>query len=131
MAGNAGAILPQPGQRRPDVSDGYGLDALVSNNNNYSVNALVLTQSGTNITLTGAQVFAGVVRLTGAAAGDFTVTLPPTSQLIDALGPTIARNGTFAVPISIQNEDASFNLTLTAGDASTTINGTATVAHGT
>jgi len=128
---NLGIILAQPGQLRPDTSNTYGLDALVSNVNTYAVDLANLTQSGTNITLTGAQAIAGVVRLIGTAANNFTVTLPPTARLIDALGPTIAKDGSFAVEISIQNEDPTFTATLVVGDASTTINGTATVEPGT
>jgi Glycine-rich domain len=126
-----GVILPQPGQLRPDSSNSYGLDALVSNVNTYAVTLIDLSQSGTNITLTGPQALAGVVRLVGAASGNFTVTLPPTPRLIDALGPTVPRDGSYAVEISIQNEDPTFDATLTAGDSSTTINGTAIVVAGT
>ena len=126
-----GVILPQPGQLRPDSSNSYGLDALVSNVNTYAVNLDNLTQSGTNITLTGPQALIGVVRLVGAASNNFTVTLPPTARLIDALGPTIPKDGSFAVEISIQNEDPTYTATLTAGDASTTINGTTIIAAGT
>lgn len=124
-------ILNPPGQLRPDPSDPYGLLALVSNVNNYSVNLVNVTQSGINVTLTGPQTFAGVVRLTGTAANNFTVTLPPTARLIDALGPTIAKDGSYAVPISIQNEDPTFTCTLTPGDSLTTVNGTAQVVAGT
>ena len=124
-------ILNPPGQLRPDPSDPYGLLALVSNVNNYSVNLVNVTQSGINVTLTGPQAISGVVRLTGAASNNFTVTLPPTPRLIDALGPTIAKDGSFAVPISIQNEDPTFTANLTPGDSLTTINGTAQVVAGT
>ena len=124
-------ILKPPGQLRPDPSDPYGLLALVSNVNNYCVNLINLTQSGTDIDLTGPQTFTGVVRLVGTASNNFTVTLPATARLIDALGPTISRDGSYGVPISIQNEDPSFTATLTAGDASTTLTGTMTIAAGT
>lgn len=126
-----GVILPQPGQLRPDSSNSYGLDALVSNVNTYAVTLIDLSQSGTNITLTGQQALAGVVRLVGTASNNFTVTLPPTARLIDALGPTVPRDGSYAVEISIQNEDTTFNATLTAGDSATTINGTSIVVAGT
>ena len=126
-----GVILPQPGQLRPDSSNSYGLDALVSNVNTYAVNLDNLSQSGLDITLTGQQAIVGVVRLIGAASNNFTVTLPPTARLIDALGPTIPKDGSFAVEISIQNEDPTYTATLTAGDASTTINGTTIIAAGT
>lgn len=131
MGGKTGSILPQPGQLRPDSSNSYGLDALVSNLNNYSKNLLNLTQTGTNITLTGDQVIAGVVQLVGTASADFTVTLPPTPRIIDALGPTIAKNGSYGVEISVQNEDPTYVATLTVNDSLTTIHGTATVDPGT
>ncbi len=79
-------ILKQPGQLRPDVSNTYGLDALVSNNNDYSVDPIVVSQSGTNVTLTQQQTLPlGIVRLTGAASCRFhESTLPPTARVIDA-----------------------------------------------
>jgi hypothetical protein len=126
-----GVILPQPGQLRPDRSNSYGLDALVSNVNTYAVALVDLSQAGTNIVLTGPQMVAGVVRLIGTAAGNFNITLPPTPRIIDALGPTVPLDGSFSVEISVQNEDATFEAILTPGDASTTINGTAIVAPGT
>lgn len=126
-----GVILPQPGQLRPDASSTYGLDALVSNVNTYAVSLDNLSQSGLDIELTGAQALVGVVRLIGSASNNFTVTLPPTARLIDALGPTVQKDGSFAVEISVQNEDPTFTATLTPGDSKTTINGTATVAAGT
>ena len=126
-----GVILPQPGQLRPDRSNSYGLDALVSNVNTYAVALVDLSQAGTNIVLTGPQMVAGVVRLIGTAAGNFNITLPPTPRIIDALGPTVPLDGSFSVEISVQNEDATFEGILTPGDAKTTINGTAIVAPGT
>ena len=126
-----GVILPQPGQLRPDSSNSYGLDALVSNVNTYAISLDNISQSGLNLTLTGPQAVIGVVCLVGAASNDFTVTLPETARLIDALGPTIPKDGSFAVEISIQNEDPTYTATLTVGDANTTIVGTATVASGT
>jgi hypothetical protein len=67
----------------------------------------------------------------GTSSNNFTVTLPPTPRLIDALGPTIPLDGSFAVEISVQNEDPTFEAILTPGDALTTINGTAIIAPGT
>jgi hypothetical protein len=127
----SGRILHQPGGIYPDPSGADALMALVSNLNNYAVAVNAVPLGGTNVTLTGAQATCGVVQLTGTAAGQFTVTLPITPRLIDALGPTVRYDGTFAVPISVQNEDATNTAVLTAGDADTTLVGTMTVAGGT
>src|SRR5579859_1769173 len=105
MAGDSGVILKMPGGFYPDASGADALTALISNVNNYAVNLLNLPLSGTNMTLTGPQLFAGVIQFTGSAAGNYTVTLPPTARIIDALHPTIPKDGTYAVPISVQNED--------------------------
>src|SRR5882724_5648676 len=124
-------IIKTPGQLIPASPSTYGLEALINNNNNYSIDLANLTQAGTNITLTGAQMFTGVIRMIGSAANNYTVTLPISPRIIDALGPTIAKDGSFSVPISIQNEDSAFTATLTAGDGLTTLHGTLTVDPGT
>jgi hypothetical protein len=126
-----GRILYQPGGIQPDVSGADALMALVSNNNNYAVHLSDITLSGVNVTLNGVQATAGVTRLLGSAGGAITVTLPITDRLVDALGPTVPIDGSFAVPISVQNEDPVNTATLVAGDANTTLNGTMTVQPGT
>ena len=54
------------------------------------------------------------------------MTLPSTKAIISALGPTIATDGSYGQPFSILNDGVGQTGTLTAGDASTTITGTAT-----
>ena len=56
------------------------------------------------------------------------MTLPSTAALIAAAGPTIPTDGTFSKICRFLNDNVGQTGTLTAGDASTTITGTATIA---
>jgi hypothetical protein len=78
--------------------------------------------------LTAAQAVAGVLVLAAGASGGFTLTLPSTAAIITALGPTIPTDGSFSKLVRIKNDSVGQTGTLTAGDASTTITGTATIA---
>jgi len=126
-------LISQPiGGIVPDKSAIFGLMGTMANLNLYSEAVISLATSGTNITLTAAQAIIGVTRLTTGASGGFTITLPSTAQLLAALSPaTIPTDGTFAIPISFQNDGTGQTGTLTVGDASTTITGTATIANNT
>lgn len=125
-------MLPIPGQMRPDNSGADALMGFVSNVNNYHVQIENIALSGSNVNVTPEQAVVGVMRMIGAAAGGYTVQLPPTDRIVDALGPTIRYDGTFAVPISLQNEDPVNTATLVAPvDGRTTLVGTMTVIAGT
>lgn len=126
-----GAIFPLPAGMTADKSGAFGITGLMSNLNNYSEAITPLTTAGTNITLTAAQILIGVTKLNTGASGGFTITLPSTSTILAALGPTIPMDGTYAEPISILNNNVGQTGTVTAGDASTTLTGTMTVATNT
>ena len=119
-------IQALPAGMTSDKSAVFGLIALMANANAYSQTLSTITTAGTNSTLTTAQALSGVVRFTSGASGGWTATLPTTKALIAALGPTIPTDGTFAKRISFLNDNVGQTGTLTAGDASTTITGTAT-----
>jgi len=104
----------------------FSLIALQSNANAYCGQMVDVTTAGTNSTLTAAQAIARVVHLLSGASGGFTVTLPSTKAIIVALGPTIPTDGSYGQPFSLLNDGVGQTGTLTAGDASTTITGTAT-----
>jgi hypothetical protein len=70
------------------------------------------------------------LRLTAGATGNFTITLPSTATIIAALG-GFPNDGLFTFPVEVVNVDTGFTGTLTAGDANTTISGTATITSGT
>lgn len=110
----------------PDKAALFSLIALMANVNAYAQTLATVITAGTNSTLTAAQALAGCVRFTSGASGGWTATLPTTKALITALGPTIPVDGTFAKRISFLNDGVGQTGTLTAGDASTTITGTAT-----
>lgn len=110
-----------------DSSADNGLLALLSNANTYCGHLENIVTAGTNSTLTAVQVRRRTLRLTAGASGGFTITLPSTKSIISAFGPTIITDGTYGQPFSILNDGVGQTGTLTAGDASTTITGTATV----
>lgn len=114
-----------------DKSAIYGLIALLSNINAYSQTRADVTTAGTDSTLTAAQAIAGSLFLAAGASGGFTITLPSTKSIIAAFGPTIPTDGTFSKIITITNVAVGQTGTLTAGDGSTTITGTATIATNT
>jgi hypothetical protein len=126
-----GVLFPLPPGMTADRAAAFGLFGLMSNANAASENLLPITTAGTNSNLTGAQVANGAILLAAGASGGFTITLPSTATIIAALGPTIPVDGTFSMRFSIINNGVGQTGTLTAGDASTTINGTATVATNT
>lgn len=109
----------------------YGLIGFWRNANAASDGRVAITTAGTDSTLTAAQVALGAIILAAGASGGFTITLPTTAAILSALGPTIPTDGSFSKVIRIKNDGVGQTGTLTAGDASTTINGTATIATNT
>ena len=115
----------------PDNMANFGLLGLVSNINAYAQQKANVTTSGTAVALTAAQFLAGLLILGAGASGGFTINLPSTAALIAGLGPTIPTDGSFSMPIKIQNNAVGQTGTITAGDANTTLNGTMTLATST
>jgi hypothetical protein len=127
----AGAIWKIPAGITPDNLGYGGLYGLANAINNYAESISAVTTSGTNTTLTPAQVLAGVTKLNAGASGGFTITLPSTASIIGGMGCCIPLDGTYSEPISMENNAVGQTGTLTAGDASTTLTGTMTVATNT
>jgi len=125
------SIVVIPPGITPDSSANWGLHALQSNVNNYSETKQNVTTAGTNSTLTAAQALCGALFLNSGASGGFTITLPATSALIAALGPTVPMDGSYSEPLWITNNNVGQTGTVTAGDASTTLTGTMTIATNT
>ena len=129
----------QPGilQRLPpgmveDAAANFSLTALMRNANAACTESVaVSTGSGTAATLTAAQSIQGAAIMASGASGDYTLTLPSTASIIAALGKTIPVDGSFSKPVWIKNDGVGHTATLTAGDASTTVVGTATIATNT
>jgi hypothetical protein len=113
-----------PGGLTPDRTADYGHFALVSNINAYAEGLAVIVTAGTNSTLTTAQFLAKNIVLTSGASGGFTLTLPATSAILSAMGPTLPLDGSFYFPLYICNQGVGQTMTLTAGDANTTISAT-------
>lgn len=127
----AAAIWTIPKGITPDNTGFGGLYGLAQNLNNYAETISPVTTAGTNTNLTAAQTIAGITKLNAGASGGFTITLPATSAIISALGNTIPTDGTYCEPISMENNNVGQTGTVTAGDASTTLTGTMTVATNT
>ena len=124
-------ILPVPPGITPDSAANFGLFALINNINAYSDSLITIVTAGTNTTLTAAQLDNGAIRLTAGASGAFTLALPSTVAILAAMGPTILVNGTFSQHLYFINDNVGQTATVTVGDASTTLTGTATIATNT
>lgn len=114
----------------PDASADFAWFAFQSNANSYCGQLTTDATSGTAYTVANAAL-PRVLRLTSGASGGFTITLPTTAQIISAMGPTIPTDGTYGQMFAVLNDNVGQTGTLTAGDASTTITGTATIATNT
>ncbi len=126
-----GIIQPFPSGMTVDKSANFGIFGMWSNLNAYAKHSQAITTAGTNSTLTAAQAIANLLVMAAGASGGFTITLPSTAAIITALGPTIPTDSTFTKFIWIKNDTIGQTGTLTAGDASTTITGVATIATAT
>ena len=114
----------------PDGSSDFSHFALQSNANAYCGQLTSAATAGTAYAL-ATTILPGVLRLTSGASGGFTITLPTTQQIISAMGPTVPTDGTYGQPFSILNDGIGQTGTVTAGDASTTLTGTMTIATNT
>lgn len=119
-----GVIAPFPAGMTPDRSANFGLEALMSNLNAYAEGLSVIVTAGTNSTLTTAQLLSKNIVLTSGASGPFTLTLPATVAIFGALGGTVPVDGSFFFPLYVANQGVGQTMTLTAGDASTTVSAT-------
>jgi hypothetical protein len=104
--------------------------ANISANVNQSIIS-VSTGTGTAATVPATAFPAGCWDLAAGASGGFTLTLPTTAAIIAAFPNTIPADGQFVMELDILNDAVGQTATLTAGDASTTILGTATIATNT
>lgn len=126
-----GTIYEIPRGVVPDNSALFGVLGGLNNANAYCGHLEVIVTAGTNSLLTATQCRRSVLRLTSGASGGFTITLPATTAIIAALGATIPVANNYGQYLTIINDGVGQTGTLTAGDASTTITGTATIATNT
>jgi hypothetical protein len=118
-----GVLFPFPSGMTPDPAANFGLEGLHNAANVYSEGLSTIVTAGTNSTLTIAQLLSKNIVLTAGASGGFTLTLPATKAIFGALGP-VPTDGTFFFPLYISNQGVGQTMTLTAGDASTTVSST-------
>jgi hypothetical protein len=128
------AIFSMPPGLVAEKAGAGGLYGLMANLNNYCESSYTTTtgQAVSNVvTVTAAQITIGqlVIPTLAGITGGFVIQLPSTVALLAQLGPTIPTDGSYAEPLHISNSSGQTG-TMTVGDASTTISGTATVASG-
>jgi len=125
-------IFPFPAGMTADRSSMFGLQGLINNVNNYSEAFTAPINAGAGFTIAPAQIGQGIILIT-AASGGFNATLPTTAQILSFIGAgnSVPTDGSYAEPLSIQNDGSGQTCTLVAGDASTTLTGTMTVANNT
>ncbi len=116
-----------------DASAMYGLIAMQTNLNSYSCRekATITTTTANASVLTANQAHRSVILLEAGANAGFTLTTPTAANIIKGLPSTIPLDGTYAKRIRIVNNSVGQTGTLTAGDSSVTITGTATIATAT
>lgn len=122
--------LPAGMQGVEGGSGGAGfIQSFMNNANNYSNQMASYATTGNAVVVIAADVVDGIIQVnTGAGAG-FTITLPTTQQILGALQASVPQDGSFTKIIRIVNNGTGQTGTLTAGDASTQIIGTATIAN--
>lgn len=128
------------GQQGADQTGANGLIAVMNGINNYAESLSSVASAGTSVTLiaagqqtgsgTAGNVLAGFVMLNAGATGAVTVNLPATSLMIAALGASTPLDGSYSEAIHLVNNSGQ-TATLTAGDANTSILGSAAVTTGT
>jgi len=114
-----------------DPSANFGAFQAISNANLLAPERSPITTAGTSTTLTTAQLLSGGIILAAGASGGFTINLPTTAAIIAAMGTCVLTDGTFSMWVRIKNDGVGQTGTVTVGDASTTLNGTATIATNT
>jgi hypothetical protein len=130
-------MITTPDQRinqKPDKAAMFGFFAIVHALDQYVHTLERVTTAGTNSTLTFTQLVHGAIILAAGASGPFTITLPSTTSILNQLGVPrglVASDGTFSKEFFIKNDGVGQTGTVTAGDASTTLTGTMTVATNT
>jgi hypothetical protein len=130
--GLGATVFKVPAGITADNTAAFGLFGLMQNVNNTVLGSeSAITTSGTASTVTVAQLMTGVIALDAGASGGFTLTLPSTASIIAGFGTTVITDGSYSKIIMIKNDGVGQTGTLTAGDASTTITGTATIATNT
>ncbi len=132
-------LFPVPAGQVSDPTGANGLIGLMQNANNYATSLSSIATSGTSVTLIAqsagigtppaGNLLSGFVMLNGSASGALTVNLPATSAMIAALGNATPLDGSYSEVLHVGN-GSSQTATLTAGDANTTLLGSAAIAAG-
>lgn len=116
-----GNVMRPPAGMVPDATAAYGLFALMANVDSldYDIVAVPLG-SALTLTLTGAQLVAGVTDIAGAPGGPVTITTPTAAQIIAAMPPTIPGDG-INLSVYIMNDGLGQTITFNGGTGVTVI----------
>jgi hypothetical protein len=125
-----GVTFPIPTGIVADESAAFGLFGLMQavNFTLFGPVVQITTAAGASTAVTAAQFWATEIDFNAGAGGGFALQLPSTAALIAALPLSIPLDGTYAKVLHYKNNNVGQTGTLTAGDAGTTITGTATIA---
>jgi len=122
-------IAAVPAGLTADRTAALGLMGLMQNANNYSQEMASYATASAGVTILPANLVDGIIQLNAGAGAGYAVTLPTTSQILGALTGTVPQDGSFTKIVRIVNNGSGQTATLTAGDAPTSIIGTATIAN--
>lgn len=124
-------VAPAPAGMVPDNAALFGvLGALQNIDTSLDMDLLCVNgAAATTLTLTGAQMLAGVIDYTGSAAGGVTITTPTAAQIIAAAPNTINPNGVNML-VYFLNDGGGQTVTLSGGSG-VTVTGNNTIATNT
>lgn len=125
----ANVINIPAGQQGVDAAGANGLIALMANANNAIYGDMAsYSTTGNAVTLLAADIATNPILIMSAgASGAYNITLPSTSAILAALGPSVPQDGSFTKVITILPQGAGQTGTLIAGDAPTSIVGAAVI----
>jgi hypothetical protein len=116
-----GNVMKPPAGMVPDAGAVYGLFGLMANIDalDYDIVAVPIA-TATTVTLTGAQLIAGITDISGSPGSGVTMTTPTAAQIIAALPNTIPGDG-INLSIYIMNDGTGQTITLSGGTGVTII----------
>lgn len=118
-----------PGGIVADNVGEWGLFGFMKNANSYAAAMASYATTGNAVAVSAEDFRRGVIKLNSGASTGFNINLPTTAQIFSELGDNVVpKTGNFWKPIFFVNNGVGQTGTVVAGDAMTTIIGTATVA---
>jgi hypothetical protein len=121
------SIFPVPRGIEPDRTGEWGLFGFMHNANSYAAAMASYTTSPAPA-ISGTDIRKGFIQLNSGAGAGFNITLPSTTDILNALSAntTLPTDGSFWKPIIFSNQSGQTG-TVTAADAMTSVLGSALV----